>query len=217
METYITKGIVLKEINTGESNKLLTVFTEADGRIILSARGARKPGSKNFAGAQTFCFSEMNIFKGNGFNRLNNASPIESFYELRTDLDMLETASEIALLTLSVIQENQQDTETLRLILNTYYMMSKGIVPPGLCGAIYKMRLLCLQGFYPEEETLRRMIRTGDEALDEDVMKAALHICEAEDERLFSFGVSERAEKKLSEVCDALVKTYLDFDSRIGK
>ncbi len=209
METYIARGIVLKETDVGESNKVLTAFTDADGKITLSARGAKKPSSKCFAGAQLFCFSEMNIFKGGTFNRLNNATPIESFYELRTDLEVLENAGKVASLTLKVIQENQPDPETLRLLLNTYYFMNGRRAHPELLKSIFMVRLLCVQGFYPEEDTILRYSHDKEEGIAENTFAAVKHICEAEDEKLFSFNVSDNVRKKLSEVSEKLVRQYI--------
>ena len=41
--TYQTKAVVLKARALGEADRLLTLFTEAQGRLSAVARGARMP------------------------------------------------------------------------------------------------------------------------------------------------------------------------------
>ena len=45
-ERIVTKGIVLRETQTKETDKILTVLTAEQGKLPVIARGARRKGSR---------------------------------------------------------------------------------------------------------------------------------------------------------------------------
>ena len=50
-----TKGIVLREVKTGESDRILTILTPDSGMISAAAKGAQRLKSKLFAATGLFC------------------------------------------------------------------------------------------------------------------------------------------------------------------
>ena len=46
MKTFVAEGIVLKRRNVGEADRILTVFTRTNGKMIIKAVGVRKIASK---------------------------------------------------------------------------------------------------------------------------------------------------------------------------
>lgn len=58
-----TTGIVIKEVHTGEADKILTIFTRNLGKITASAKGARRPRSRLIAGTQLLCYSDFVLLK----------------------------------------------------------------------------------------------------------------------------------------------------------
>lgn len=42
MRQFKTKGIILREVYVGESDKILKIFTKLKGKISVSAKGSRK-------------------------------------------------------------------------------------------------------------------------------------------------------------------------------
>ena len=51
-----TQGLVLREVNYKESDKILTVLTQDMGKLTISARGSRKKGGGISAAAQMVSF-----------------------------------------------------------------------------------------------------------------------------------------------------------------
>ena len=124
MGTFKTKGIVIAENNMGDFDKMVTILTP-NGKIGCSARGARRPKSQLMAGTQFLCFGEFMIFKGTNTYTLNSCEPIEVFYNIRTDLDKLEYASNITKMIQEITDENQNTYKILQLYLNTLYVISE--------------------------------------------------------------------------------------------
>ena len=55
----IVEGIVLRETDTKEADKILTVLTKSEGKISVIARGARRKNSRIAAASQLLVYSEM--------------------------------------------------------------------------------------------------------------------------------------------------------------
>lgn len=142
------KGIVIAESNMGDFDKMLTILTP-NGKIGCSARGARRPKSQLMAGSQFLCFGEYLLFKGNGTYTLNSCQTIEVFYDIRTDLDKLEYASNITKMIQDVTYENQNTYKILQLFLNTLYVIANTDMDLKFVSSIFKMRLMNLLGFKP--------------------------------------------------------------------
>jgi len=195
MEIVHVKAIVLREAQFRENDKMLTCFSDKFGKISVSVRGAKKMGSKFTAVAQLFCYSDMELYCGKGgIYTLKDAQLIESFYGLRDDLDRLTVAGKILKLAARVTQEQLEDEESLRLLLNSLFFLSRGGISEELIYCIYRMRLVAIQGYYPESA----FKFAGTE-------QAAVHICEAPMEKLFGFSVSDEVLGELGRVCDKLV------------
>ena len=81
-----TKALVLREVRYKEADRMLTLFTSTDGKITAKARGALRKGSKTAAATQQLTYSEMTLFGNRGKWTVNEASVIEPFSGLRTDI-----------------------------------------------------------------------------------------------------------------------------------
>ena len=57
-----TRGLVLRETNYKEADKILTVLTQDEGKRTVKARGCRRRGSRLAAAAQLLVYSEMTLF-----------------------------------------------------------------------------------------------------------------------------------------------------------
>ena len=57
-----TKALVLRGVDYKESDKILTLFTQSQGKLTASARGCRRKGSAIAAGCQLLAWSEMVLY-----------------------------------------------------------------------------------------------------------------------------------------------------------
>ena len=142
-------GIIISESNLGDYDKMLTMLTPGLGKISCVAKGARRPKSALLAGTQLFCFGEYLMYKGANTYNINSCETIEVFYNLRTDLDKLNTAIEITKIIRNVTDENENCYRILQLYLNTLYTLSETDKNLELVDSIFKLKILCLLGFAP--------------------------------------------------------------------
>ena len=88
-----TKGIILKELASGDEDKLLTILTEDRGVIFAYARGARRFKNRLAPSTGLLCYSSMVLFWNRDRYSLDYADSIEQFFELRQSVEKLALAS----------------------------------------------------------------------------------------------------------------------------
>ena len=74
------KGVVLRAVNVGESDKMLTILSPDMGKISVYANGARNLKSKNFASSRLYSFSEFTLREAHGKTYIGESSLNESFF-----------------------------------------------------------------------------------------------------------------------------------------
>lgn len=148
--SYIkTKGIVIKEVNTGEADKFITLFTKYAGKITAFSKGSRRPKSRLIAGTQFLCYSDFVLFKGHDSYSVSSSDVIEPFYEIRNDVVKLTYSAHMVDIINDIIQENQPAVKILRLFLNSLHMLTKSDKSPELITRIFELRFLSLLGYAP--------------------------------------------------------------------
>ena len=110
-----TRGLVLREVRYKESDKILTVLTQHEGKVTVRARGALRKGSRITAATQLLTYSDMTIFENRGRRTLNEASTVEEFLGLRADLGAFALGSYFAELLETVSAEEYPDPPVLQL------------------------------------------------------------------------------------------------------
>ena len=103
-----TQGIVLRETNYKEADKILTVLTRDWGKRTVKARGCRRKNSKLTAASQLLVYSELTLSERGEFTTLTEADPLEQFWSVRQDLETLALASYFA----EVAEASAQEGET---------------------------------------------------------------------------------------------------------
>ena len=220
MGTIKMSGIIISESNLGDYDKMLTMLTPGLGKISCVAKGARRPKSALLAGTQLFCFGEYLMYKGANTYNINSCDTIEVFYNLRTDLDKLNTAIEITKIIRNVTEENENCYRILQLYLNTLYTLSETDKNIELVDSTFKLKILCLLGFSPrinecvsckENEDIRYFsikdngfkckkcgeIDKGAISISESTISAIKYIVLAPPKKLYSFNLKDESLEEL--------------------
>lgn len=146
---FVLRGAVLRETETKEADKILTLLTAERGKLTVIARGARRKNSKLAAAAQTLAYGEWTLYQRGAWIYASEGSTLELFGGLREDLESLALGCYFAELTEAVTGEEQAAEELLRHLLNGLYVLSSLHRPPRLVKAAFELRLLCLAGYEP--------------------------------------------------------------------
>jgi DNA repair protein RecO (recombination protein O) len=144
-----TEGIVVKEVSTGEADKIITLFTGGQGRISALVKGGKRPRSRLSAGSQILCYGNFVLFKGRELYSVNSCDVIEPFYEIRNDIVRLTYAAHFTDIVLEIIQENQPAPKLLKILLNSLHMLAKTEKNPDLITCIFELRSVTTTGYAP--------------------------------------------------------------------
>ena len=148
-----TKGLVIKEQAFKEQDKILTIFTQDEGKIQCIARGVRRQKSGLLASTQIFAYSEFVYYPGKTFGSINQANLIDSFYPLRNDLTKMALASYLLDLINNSFDFYQKDPVILKLLLYVLYYMANGKAKSDLAlVAAFQMKLISVMGYRPRLE-----------------------------------------------------------------
>ena len=147
-EKTVVKGIVLRAVDTKESDKILTVLTPG-GKLPVIAKGARGRKSRVTACTQLLAYSELTLSESRGWQYLSEGSPIQLFEGTRQDIALLSLASYLAELTEAAALEEVESGAILSLLLNALYALGELKKDPALVKAAFELKLMSLIGFEP--------------------------------------------------------------------
>lgn len=233
-ERTVVKGLVLRSVDTKESDKILTVLTAGMGKLPVVAKGARSRRSKVTAATQLLAYSELVLSESHGWQYLNEASTIELFDGVRQDVELLSLASYFAELTESVAYEESESGAILSHLLNALYALGTLHRPQGLVKAAFEMKLMALIGFEPLLEgcaycgarqpaepvldiqggVLRcRSCGVGGgryAVLTPGALEAMRHVLYGDPRRLYSFTLEPEDQRRLSQAAESYVNAMLE-------
>ena len=149
MKVIKARGIVIKEFDANESDKRLLLLCKGIGRIMVYARGAKKPKSKFLSAAQLFCYSDFVLADGPGFFSITQVEVIKSFYNVRLDYDRLMAAHLFAEICDKSTFEILNLDELLLLTLKSLVMLEKNTYPPKQVTVVFMLLALGSHGLRP--------------------------------------------------------------------
>lgn len=231
-------GIVVREVNTGEADKIITLFTKNSGRISAFVKGGKRPKSTLSAGSQLMCYGEYMLYSGKDTYSVNSCDVIEPFYEIRNDMVKLTYAAHFMDIVMEIVQENLSAPKLLQLLLNSLHMLAKTNKQPELIARIFELRALSISGYAPH---VRNCIQCGLEnekvyffsfskcgfvcdregctaedpfapELSPGAAKAIQHIIHARMRELFHFSVSPEVLCELNRISKRYLRERLERD-----
>lgn len=228
-----TEGIVLREVEINDADKLLDVLSKDRGLLTVKAKGVRRGSSPLKSACQLLTLSEFTLFDYRGKLSVQEAQAIEQFRPLRDDIELLALGSYFAQATGTVAQEDAPNPELISLLCNALYALGALHKPRNLVKAAFELRLACLAGFSPDlsacsvcgspesdrfdlsqgtiscaacregESGIRMPISSG-------MLMAMRYIVWCEPKRLFSFRLEADGLRELSSVTEAYLMTQLE-------
>ena len=145
-----TKGIILRETDYRDRDKLLTVLTSDHGKLTVKAGGIKGARNTMKASCQLMAYSELTLMEQKDRYVLTEGSAVELFSEIQQDIELLSLASYFLQVTDFVAQEEDPCPEILSLLLNSLYALGKLKLSQSLVKAVFEFRLACLLGFQPD-------------------------------------------------------------------
>lgn len=146
----VIDGLVIKEIPYGENDRLLTVITADEGKMLLCAKGARSPKSKLLPLCRIFTYANFEYYERSGRKWLSGGSVSDSFFKLNSDVARFALASYVLQLADDITGEGVPCPTVLRTTLNTLYAIENELKPLPLIKAAYEIFAVNDSGFAPD-------------------------------------------------------------------
>ena len=86
---YLTDAINIKSYNLSESDKIILMYSRDKGLIRGVAKGVKKPKSKLGARMDLLVANKLMLNKGKTLDTICQAEALNTFYNLRSDMDKL--------------------------------------------------------------------------------------------------------------------------------
>jgi len=148
--SFKTQAFVLRFINYGESDRIVTFFTREFGKLRGIAKGARR-SRKRFSNAiEPFSHSSL-LFsrrKDSGLALIENCDVINHYPAIRSDLRKTMTASYMIDLTDHFTVENKRSSVIFQLLNDFLHLLETGNGPEET-ERFFELRLLTLSGYEP--------------------------------------------------------------------
>ena len=198
---FRTEGLIIKEQNIGEQDKLIHALTKSHGVVKAFVRGAKSLKTGKGAATSLLSYAMLTFHTGRESYSVSDARSLHIFSKLRQSL-----------------------------FLNALYLLDSGKRPPSLVKPCLEMRLTALSGYLPDLVMCRGCgvyaapvmyfyPRTGEIACDrcgslsggavalsEAALTALRHTVYAEENKLFSFALSDEGLEQLNRASEAYVQ-----------
>lgn len=113
---YKTEGIIVRRMNLGEADKLITLFSKHFGKIRLVAKGVRKIKSRKRGNLELFSQVRIMAARGRNLDLITEVEPLKTFKKFRQDLKRTSMAYYFCELVDRLTAEGQANKEIYNLL-----------------------------------------------------------------------------------------------------
>lgn len=234
---FQTDGLIIKEMNIGENDKLVHVLTKSHGVIKAFVKGAKVIKNGKCAPSSLLSYSRLTFYKSRESYIAGDARTLRIFSKLRSDVKKMCLAQYFCELALTICPQEQPAPEFLSLILNSLYLLNEEKRPGNLIKPCLEMRLSAMAGYMPdlrmcsvcgeytaplmyflpkegrlECNSCHTVASDGAVPLSEAALHALRHTIYADDNKLFSFSLSAEGLEMLNTASESYLKYRFEKD-----
>lgn len=233
VETITVVGMVISAMPISEYDKRLVILTKELGKITAFVRGARKPTSPFLGGSQPMAFGEFTMYRGRNSYTITGMKISDYFSNTMKDMDSMYMGMYFLELADYYGREGIEATETLKLLYLSMKALSGDKIPDRLIRCIYELRILVINGEYPNmfgcgncnstegldyfDLSHNTMICNKchgsvpvDWIVDGSTLYAMQFIITSPINKLFSFAVKEQVLEQMERFIGGTIKKHID-------
>lgn len=235
--TFLTvKALVIREVRYKEADRILTLYTEENGKMTAKASNALRKTSKIAAATQLLTYAEMVLYCNKGHILVREANIIEDFSGLKEDFSNYALGCYFAECVDNLTEEETAEKDILQLALNSLYALSHNLYDPKVIKAGFEMRMMSKLGYRPNTNECNvcgkvnpdepclgivsgivccRKCRNSQVGLtsylDDESLRAIRHITTAGPKNVFPKNITGESLEKLSEASE---KYFIEHTER---
>lgn len=148
--SFRVEAVVLRHVDYGEADRLLTLYTRQLGKTRGLAKGARKIASRKAGHIEPFTHVKLQLAKGRDMFVVTQADTVDAYLPLREDLILTSQAAYVLeLLDRFTYEDETENSAIFRLLTDTLSRLASQL-DPWLVIRYYEIRLLDHLGFRPQ-------------------------------------------------------------------
>jgi DNA repair protein RecO (recombination protein O) len=147
--SFRLEAIVLRHVDWGEADRLITLYTRERGKICAVARGVRKIKSRKAGHLEPFTRVFLQLAKARDLPIITQAETVDAYIPLRDDLVRTATAAYIVeLLDRFTYEDEGENANIFHLLTQTLHRIVN-LPDSWVAVRYYEVRLLDFLGFRP--------------------------------------------------------------------
>ncbi|HCC07330.1 MAG TPA: DNA repair protein RecO [Clostridiales bacterium] len=158
-------GIVIKEVNLKESDKIITIFSNEIGKVQLYAKRAREIKSPFLAGTQLLTHASFIYTAKNNINFLNQVNITCGFEKIRFDIEKIYYAMYFLEFLDKTVELESPHEDMFNFLVEILNRLNNESDNPKLMRVVYELKMLALLGYTPE---ITKCIRCESEVSGEN-------------------------------------------------
>ena len=148
---YRDNAVVLRTWKLGESDRIVSLMTQSNGKVRCVAKGVRKTKSRFGARVEPTNHLEVQLYRGRGeLDTLTQVESIDRFVPLRTDLELFARASSMLEAVEVVAQDREPHSALYTMLARALHTLCE--TDSHLVVACFFMKLLAKEGLAPSLE-----------------------------------------------------------------
>lgn len=172
---------MLRSVDYGEADRVVTLLTRAHGKLPLLARGARR-SKRRFGGAlEPFALLRVDFVpSSSGLGRLDSASVARAFPALLGDLSRMTVGGALVSLARELLPDGAPDSDIFDDMLHLMAALDERSLPERTLSLTFQAALMGRAGFSPRLSTCGRCGKPAEpgRAADFDPVRGQI-ICQA--------------------------------------
>lgn len=154
---YQSRGIILRQRDFKDSDKLLSIFTEKQGKVTAIAKGVKKARSSLRASVQPFCHSYLHFSQGKNVDLVTQAKLLDFYGNSRQDLERALHCYYLMELLDKSLQEHQPLPDLYQILITVMEALNEQGLNP-LYIRYFESQLMVRLGYKP---VLRQCVVCG--------------------------------------------------------
>ncbi len=148
MALYRDRGVVVRTIKLGEADRILSIITQAHGKVRAVAKGVRKTKSRYGGRLEPLRHLDLQFYEGRGdLDIVTQAETRDHWPSIRGDLDRLGKAMTLSEAVDQVAQEKQADARLYSMLVGALTTLDEGDSP--MIVPAFLLKLLAHEGVAP--------------------------------------------------------------------
>ena len=146
---YRTPAVILKRMDLGEADRIVTLFSRDEGKIRAVAKGVRRTTSRSAGHLEPFTLSDCLLAVGRELDVISQVDTVESFRVIRESLELSTHAYYLAEVVDLLTEDRQENRPVFDILVECLRALS--VTPdPRLLLVAFHLNLLDALGYRPE-------------------------------------------------------------------